>query len=100
MKIRKVGVLGSGLMGSGIAEVAAKAGHETVVREVSEELLDKGRARIQSSLDKAVDKGKLPAADRDAAMGRLRFVVELESLAECKLVLEAIVEKLEEKRRT
>jgi 3-hydroxybutyryl-CoA dehydrogenase len=100
MKIRKVGVLGSGLMGAGIAEVAAKSGHETVVREVSEELLDKGRARIQASLDKAVEKGKLQAADREAAMGRLRFAVDLESLADCDLIIEAIVENLEEKRRT
>jgi len=67
MSIRKVGVLGCGLMGSGIAEVAVKAGFDTVVREVSQELLDKGMGRIRGSLDKAVEKGKLAAADRDAA---------------------------------
>jgi 3-hydroxybutyryl-CoA dehydrogenase len=100
MKIKKVGVLGAGLMGAGIAEVCARSGYETVVREVSEELLEKGMGRLRSSLDRAVDKGKLPAADRDKTLGRLEGVVDLEALAECDLVIEAIVENVEEKRRT
>jgi len=100
MKIRKVGVLGCGLMGAGIAEVAARAGFETVVREVSEEVVEKGLEKLRGSLDKAVERGKLDAADRDKAWGRLHGVVDLGALAECDLVVEAIVENLDEKRRT
>ena len=100
MNIKKVGVLGCGLMGSGIAEVAAKAGFDTVVREVSQDLVDKGLSRIQGSLGKAVEKGKLDAAKRDEALGRLRGAVDLAELADCDLVIEAIVENLDEKRKT
>ncbi len=100
MNIKKVGVLGCGLMGSGIAEVAAKAGFDTVVREVSQDLVDKGLSRIQGSLGKAVEKGKLEAAKRDEALGRLRGAVDLAELADCDLVIEAIVENLDEKRKT
>ncbi len=100
MKIKKVGVLGCGLMGSGIAEVCARAGYQTVVREVNEELLEKGLARIRASLDKAVDKGKLEAAARDEAAARLTGVVDVTALADCDLVIEAIVENLEQKRET
>ncbi|MES1246034.1 MAG: 3-hydroxybutyryl-CoA dehydrogenase [Acidobacteriota bacterium] len=100
MSIKKVGVLGCGLMGSGIAEVAAKAGFDTVVREVTQDLVDKGMARIQGSLGKAVEKGKLEAAKRDETLGRLRGAVDLGELADCDLVVEAIVENLDEKRKT
>jgi len=100
MKIRKVGVLGCGLMGAGIAEVAARAGFETVVREVSEEVVEKGLAKLRGSLDKAVERGKLDAAERDKAWGRLSGVVDLGALAECDLIVEAIVENLDEKRKT
>ncbi len=100
MKIKKVGVLGCGLMGSGIAEVAARSGYATVIREVSEELLGKGKDRIQRSLDKAVDRGKLEAAERDAVAGRITGVVDLDELQDCDLVIEAIVENLDEKRKT
>jgi 3-hydroxybutyryl-CoA dehydrogenase len=99
-KIRKVGVLGCGLMGSGIAEVAARAGYETVVREVSEELVEKGIQKIHGSLSKAVEKGKMEAAARDEAAGRLSGAVDLEALADCDLVVEAIIENLDEKRKT
>jgi 3-hydroxybutyryl-CoA dehydrogenase len=99
-KIKKVGVLGCGLMGSGIAEVAARAGYETVVREVTDELLEKGLAKIHGSLAKAVEKGKLEAAARDETAGRLSGTVDLAALADCDLVVEAIVENLEEKRKT
>src|SRR5262245_58247498 len=98
--IRKVGVLGCGLMGSGIAEISARAGFETVVREVSQDLADKGLAKIRASLDKAVERGKLEAAARDAALARLSSAVELLALADCDVVVEAIVENFEEKRRT
>ncbi len=99
-KIKKVGVLGSGLMGSGIAEVAARAGYDTVVREVTDELMDKGLAKIHGSLNKAVEKGKLDAAARDETVARLSGTVDLAPLADCDLVIEAIVENLEEKRKT
>jgi len=100
MKMRKVGVLGCGLMGAGIAEVAARAGFETVVREVSEEVVEKGLGKLRGSLDKAVERGKLDAGERDKAWGRLHGVVDLAALADCDLVVEAIVENLDEKRRT
>jgi 3-hydroxybutyryl-CoA dehydrogenase len=100
MKIKKVGVLGCGLMGSGIAEVAARAGYETVVREVSQEVVDKGLQKIQGSLGKAVEKGKLDAGEHDATLARLSGVVGLDELADCDLVVEAIVENLDEKKKT
>lgn len=100
MTIRKVGVLGCGLMGSGIAEVAAKAGYDTVVREVSQTLLDQGLGRLRGSLDKAVEKGKLDAGARDAAVARLCGTTGFDELADCDLVIEAIVENLDEKKRT
>ena len=100
MTIRRVGVLGAGLMGSGIAEVCAKAGYDTVVREVSDELVKKGLARVEGSLGKAVEKGKLPAAERDAAWKRISSTTRLEDLESCDLVLEAIVENLDVKKET
>lgn len=100
MAIRKIGVLGCGLMGSGIAEVAAKAGFDTVVREVSDVLLEKGMGKIRGSLGKAVEKGKMTAEERDAVLGRIHGTTGFEALADCDLVVEAIVENLEEKKAT
>lgn len=100
MTIERIGVLGCGLMGAGIAEVCAKAGCATVVREVDEDLLEKGLQRIERSLSKAVDKGKLEAAQRDEALTRISGTTELESLADCDLVIEAIVESLQAKVET
>lgn len=100
MAIQKVGVLGCGLMGAGIAEIAAKAGLTTVVREVNQGFLDKGLGRIRASLDKAVEKGKLDAGARDAALANLSGTTEFSDLADCDLVIEAIVENVEEKKRT
>ncbi|HEX9732786.1 MAG TPA: 3-hydroxybutyryl-CoA dehydrogenase [Thermoanaerobaculia bacterium] len=100
MKFKKIGVLGCGLMGSGVAEVTARAGYTTVVREVSEELLEKGRERIEASLRRAVDRGKLAAEERDAVLARITGYVDLDPLQDCDLVIEAIVENLEEKRKT
>ncbi len=100
MSIRRVGVLGAGLMGSGIAEVCARAGHETVVREVSDELVTKGLGRIDGSLAKAVEKGKLTAPDRDAVRKRITSTTRLEDLGDCDLVIEAIVENLDLKKET
>jgi 3-hydroxybutyryl-CoA dehydrogenase len=98
MKIRKVGVLGAGLMGSGIAEVCAKSGYETVVREVSDELAKKGVGRVESSLAKAVERGKLGAADSQAARDRLSATTRVADLAGCDLVIEAVVENLDAKK--
>jgi 3-hydroxybutyryl-CoA dehydrogenase len=98
MKIERVGVLGAGLMGSGIAEVCAKAGYDTVVREVSDDLARKGIGRVESSLAKAVEKGKLSSADRDAARGRLTPTTRVSDLAKCDLVIEAVVENLAAKK--
>jgi 3-hydroxybutyryl-CoA dehydrogenase len=100
MAIRKVGILGAGLMGSGIAEVTAKSGYDTLVREVSDDLASKGLSRIESSMARAVEKGKLATADRDAARGRLKTTTKLSDLADCDLVVEAIVENLELKKET
>ncbi|MCH7932706.1 MAG: 3-hydroxybutyryl-CoA dehydrogenase [Gemmatimonadetes bacterium] len=94
MVIETVGVVGCGLMGSGIAEVAAKAGFDVVVREVSDELIEGGRDRIRKSLDRAVERGKLTEADRDAAWSRLRFSTDLSDLADRHLVIEAIIEEI------
>jgi 3-hydroxybutyryl-CoA dehydrogenase len=96
-EIRRVGVLGCGLMGSGIAQVSARAGYETIVREVTDELCERGIGGIGKQLGKAVEKGKMEAADRDAVMGRLRGTTKLEDLAECDIVIEAVVENLEVK---
>lgn len=94
LDIERVGVVGCGLMGSGIAEVAAKSGFDVVVREVTDELLERGQARIRRSLDKAVEKEKLTAEDRDAALARLSYTTEVAGLAECDVVIEAIVEDI------
>ena len=98
MKINKVGVLGAGLMGSGIAEVCAKSGYETVVREVSDDLARKGVQRVESSLAKAVERGKLAAAESAAARGRLSATTQVKDLAGCDLVIEAVVENLDAKK--
>ena len=97
MNIEKVGVVGCGLMGSGIAEVAAKSGFDVVIREVSAELIEAGQRKIEKSLDRAVDKGKLEAADRDAALACIRFTTDLADLADRDLVIEAIVEDMDAK---
>src|SRR5690606_38426330 len=92
--IRRVAVLGCGLMGSGIAEVAARAGYETHVREVSDDLANKGLASIRKSLDRAVEKGKLGAEDRDATLARIHTTTALEALADADIVIEAVTEDL------
>lgn len=92
--IKRVGVLGCGLMGSGIAQVAASVGYDTIVRDVSKEVLDRGRSGIEKSLAKFVEKGKLPAADRDAALKRLTFTTTVADLKPVDIVIEAITEDL------
>jgi 3-hydroxybutyryl-CoA dehydrogenase len=96
--IRRVGVVGCGLMGSGIAEVAARSGYEVVVRELTAPLLQRGLDRIDASLNRAVDRGKLDAGARDAARGRIRGTTAMADLAQVDLVIEAVVEKMDEKK--
>ena len=100
MSVKKVGVLGCGLMGAGIAEVCARAGLDTVVREVEESFLEKGLARIGKSLDKAVEKGKLEADQRQATLEKVTGTTDIEQLADCDLIIEAIIENLELKCET
>ena len=95
--IDSVGVLGGGLMGSGIAEVAARAGYPTYVREVSSELADRARKSIEKSLAKGVDRGKLTHDDCTATLARLAFGTDLQAAAVGKIVIEAVVEDLEVK---
>lgn len=97
MDIRKVGVVGCGLMGSGIAQVAAMAGFPTVVREVSDDLLAKGMASIEKSLSRFVEKGTLSPVLKSQTLERLHPTVKLEDFADCDLVIEAIIENLERK---
>src|SRR5918998_2887831 len=95
MTIKKVGVLGCGLMGSGIAQAAATAGFTTIARDVGAPLLDKGKAGISKSLGRLVEKGKLSGADRDAAAARLSFTTDIGSLGECDIIIEAVTEDLD-----
>jgi len=96
-KIQKVGVLGGGLMGSGIAQVSAAAGFPTTVREVSTALGDKARASIEKTLAKGIERGKVTEAERDKTLANLRFTTELKDLADSDLFIEAVVEDLEVK---
>ncbi len=98
MAIEKVGVIGAGLMGSGIAQVSAAAGYQTVVREISKELLDKGLARIDGFLGKSVEKGKLTAEEKRATLDRLTGTTQLEDLSGCDLIIEAVTEDIRIKK--
>ena len=100
MEIKKVGVLGCGLMGSGIAEVAARAGFDTLVREVDDEQLERGMDRIRASLNKAVEKGVTSEDERDDTLGRITPTLELSDFADRDLVIEAIIENLDIKGQT
>jgi 3-hydroxybutyryl-CoA dehydrogenase len=97
MTIQKVGVIGCGQMGGGIAQVAAEAGFAVVVREVSEELLRKGLSRVEGFLARSVEKGKLAPQKRDEILGRLRGTTDLADVAGCDLVVEAVVESRDTK---
>ncbi|OLD27052.1 MAG: 3-hydroxybutyryl-CoA dehydrogenase [Acidobacteria bacterium 13_1_40CM_3_55_6] len=100
MEIKKVGVLGCGLMGSGIAQTAAMAGFETTVREVSEDLIQKGFAAIEKSLAKFAEKGTITAEQQKETRARLHGTTSFDDLAECDIIIEAIIENLEEKQNT
>ncbi len=99
MTIRKVGVVGCGLMGGGIAQTCAQSGYEVIVREVNQQLLDKGVARIQSAWDMMASKGKLTQGQVDENRSRLHGTLSLEDFADCDLVIEAVIENMEEKVR-
>ncbi len=94
-ELSQVGVVGLGTMGAGITEVLARAGLDVTAVEVSDEALERGRGHLEQSTDKAVQRGKLDAADRDAVLARVRWSTSLEDLAEAELVIEAIPERLE-----
>jgi 3-hydroxybutyryl-CoA dehydrogenase len=98
MAIEKVGVVGGGQMGGGIAEVCAKAGVDVIVVEMTAELADKSKAGVERSLGKALERGKIDEAGRDIALGNLTFTTSLESFADRQLVIEAVVENLDVKR--
>ena len=98
MAIKRVGVVGFGLMGSGIAQVCAQAGYETVIREVAEALLDKGFGRVDSSLARIVKSGKMTEDDAKGARGRMRGTTDLADLKDCDLVIEAVIEEMSAKK--
>ena len=98
MAIQRVGIVGSGIMGSGVAEVAAKAGHEVILRSRRQETADAMLASLEKSLNKQVEREKISAEDRDAALGRVTATSELTALKDCDLVLESIVEDLATKK--
>ena len=98
MAIQRVGIIGSGIMGSGIAEVAARTGHEVVLRSRRQETADDMVNRLEKSLARAVDKGRMEAADRDATLARVTATSSLADLADCDLVIESVVEDLAVKR--
>jgi 3-hydroxybutyryl-CoA dehydrogenase len=99
MAIQKVGVVGAGLMGSGIAQTCVQSGYETVVREVNQQLLDKGLERIYGAWDTMAHKGKLSEGQVAENRKRLKGTLDVDDFADCDLVIEAVVEKMEEKLR-
>ena len=94
-KIERVGVLGGGLMGSGIAQVSAAAGFPTIVRETSEPLGEKSRAGIAKMLNKGIERGKVTESQRDTTLGNLSFTTDVGAMKECDIVIEAVVEDLD-----
>jgi len=99
MDIKKVGVVGCGLMGGGIVEVTAKAGYTVIVSEINQQLLDKGIAAINKSLSKAVERGKLAEKDKTSALQLIKGTVNMEDFKDCDLVIEAAVENMELKKK-
>ncbi len=100
MDIKTIGVVGCGQMGSGIAEVTARAGYNVIAREVNEEFLNKGLKAVQGSLDRGVQKGKVTQEERDAVIGRVKGTTRLEDLGACDFIIEAIIENMPDKKTT
>ena len=99
MEIKKVGVVGCGLMGSGIAQVCAQSGYQVVVSEINDELLNKGLAFINSALIKSVDKGKLSQQDKDATLSRIKGTTSTKDFYDCDLMIEAAIENIDLKKK-
>jgi len=99
LDIRRVGVVGCGLMGSGIAEVAAKSGFDVMVREVDDEVVERGKYRIRQSMDRAVEKEKMTLTEQEAAWDHLHFTAEVSELESADIVVEAIIENLDAKAK-
>lgn len=99
MEIKKVGIVGCGLMGSGIAQVCIQAGYQVVVSEINDELLNKGIDSIKANLDRNVRKGRMTEEDQKAALGRLKGTLEIRDFADCDLIIEAVIEQMEEKKK-
>ncbi|NWJ47318.1 MAG: 3-hydroxybutyryl-CoA dehydrogenase [Chloroflexi bacterium] len=99
MAIQKVGVIGCGLMGSGIAQISAQAGFQVVVHEINDDLLGRGIGRIQGFIGKELEKNKISKEEADSSLKRIKGTTNLEDLADCDLIIEAIIENLDEKRK-
>jgi 3-hydroxybutyryl-CoA dehydrogenase len=97
-EVRRVGIVGLGTMGAGIAQVSVQAGFETIGREITDDLAERGRSTIEHYLGRAVEKGRMTSEDRGAALGRLSLTTDLSDLADCDLVVEAVLEELDLKR--
>ena len=95
MEIKKVGVVGCGIMGGGITQVCARSGYQVVVSEISDELLNKGLASIASFLTKSVDKGKITQQDKDATLNRIKGTTNIKDFSDCDVVIEAAIENLD-----
>lgn len=99
MEIKKVGVVGCGQMGGGITQVCAQSGYQVIASEINEEFLNKGLASINASLTRGVEKGKITRPDKDAALTRIKGTTNLKDFNDCDLVIEAVVEDLDVKRK-
>ncbi|RLA96953.1 MAG: 3-hydroxybutyryl-CoA dehydrogenase [Deltaproteobacteria bacterium] len=99
MEIKKIGVLGAGVMGSGIAQVAAQSGFEVMMRDIADEFVQKGLKNIEASLSKGVEKGKVTPEEKEAALGRIKGTTVLEDLKDVDFVIEAVIEDLELKKK-
>ncbi len=99
MEIKKVGIVGCGLMGSGIAQVCAQSGYQVVVLEINDALLNKGLASINSFLAKSVEKGKLSQQDKDSVLGRIKGTTNTRDFSDCDLMIEAVIENIDLKKK-
>lgn len=99
MKINKIGVVGAGIMGAGIAQVCAQSGYQTIVSEINEQLLEKGLNTIKNSLSKAVEKGKIKQSDMDDTLNRLKGTINPKDFHDCDLIIEAATENMEIKKK-
>ena len=99
MEIKKVGVVGCGTMGAGIAQICAQSGYQVVISEINDELLSKGLASLNSFLTKSVEKGKLSQQDKDALLSRIKGTTNTQDLADCDLVIEAVIENMDLKKK-